>query len=77
VRNPQRKPALPERTVLEAAAIAAWYSKGRDEKHVDVHVAWRRHVRKGKGMPSGMVMLKKFRSVRVRPQLPEGADPLR
>jgi len=77
VRNPQRKPALPEGTVHEAAGIAAWFSKGRDEKHVEVHVAWRRHVRKGKGMPSGMVMLKKFRSVRVSPRLPEGTDPLR
>ena len=77
VRNPQRRPALPEGTVHEAAGIAAWFSKGRDEKHVEVHVAWRRHVRKGKGMPSGMVMLKKFRSVRVSPRLPEGTDPLR
>ncbi len=77
VRNPQRKQSLPEGTVLEAAGIAAWFCKGRDEKHVEVHVAWRRHVRKGKGMPSGMVMLKKFRSVRVSPQLPEGSDPLR
>ncbi len=73
VRNPARKSALPDRSVMEAAAIAAWFSKARDEKQVDVHVAWRRHVRKGRGMSPGKVMLRRFRTVRVAPALPRGA----
>jgi len=78
VRNPGRLPALPDGTVREAAAIAAWYSKGKAEQALDVHVAWRRHVRKGRGMSPGMVILKRHRTVRVDPRearltSPEGA----
>jgi predicted ribosome quality control (RQC) complex YloA/Tae2 family protein len=67
VRNPRRLAALPDRAVLEAAALAAWFSKGKNEKELDVHVTWKRHVRKGKGMSPGMVMLKRHRTVRVAP----------
>ncbi|HKY30916.1 MAG TPA: NFACT family protein [Candidatus Polarisedimenticolia bacterium] len=70
VRNPRRLPELPETTVREAAALAAFLSQGKDEKELDVHVAWRRHVRKGRGMSPGMVVLKRHRTVRVAPALP-------
>jgi predicted ribosome quality control (RQC) complex YloA/Tae2 family protein len=70
VRNPRRLRELPDATVREAAAIAAWHSKGRDEPELDVHVSFRRHVRKGRGMSPGMVMLRKHRTVRVAPALP-------
>jgi len=70
VRNPRRLRTLPDATVREAAAIAAWHSKGRGEKELDVHVTFRRHVRKGKGMSPGMVVLRKHRTVRVAPALP-------
>lgn len=70
VRNPRRLGGLPETTVREAAGIAAYFSKARSEKMLDVHVAWRRHVRKGRGMSPGMVMLKKHKTVRVAPALP-------
>ena len=70
VRNPGRLGSLPDETILQAAAIAAYFSRGRTEKALDVDVAWRRHVRKGRGMSPGMVMLKKHRTVRVAPGLP-------
>ena len=70
VRNPGKLAELPENAILEAAAIAAWHSKGRDEGQLDVHYAFRRHVRKGKGMSPGMVVLKRHRTVRVSPSLP-------
>ncbi len=73
IRNPRRLASLPESTVLEAAALAAWFSRGRSESHLDVHVAWRRHVRKGRGMSPGMVMLKRHRTVRVAPVAPRAA----
>jgi len=73
VRNPRRLGALPESTVLEAAALAAWFSRGRSDGQLDVHVAWRRHVRKGKGMSPGMVMMKRHRTVRVAPTAPRGS----
>lgn len=68
VRNPRRLQTLPDGAVLEAAAIAAWFSKGKNEQALDVHVAWRRHVRKGRGMSPGMVQLKRHRTVRVDPR---------
>ena len=66
----QRLRALPDTTVREAAAIAAWHSKGRGEPELDVHVSFRKHVRKGRGMSPGMVTLRKHRTVRVAPALP-------
>lgn len=75
--NPRRLSSLPDRSVLEAAGIAAWFSKAKSESQVDVHVAWRRHVRKGRGMSPGMVMLKRHRTVRVRPGVPARAGPVR
>ncbi len=75
VRNPQRLRELPDSTVREAAAIAAWHSKGRDEKELDVHVTFRRHVRKGRGMSPGMVMLRRHHTVRVTPSLPAMPKP--
>jgi len=70
IRNPRRLAAVPEATVLEAAGIAAYYSKGRSDRALDVHVAWRRHVSKSKGMSPGMVVLKRHKTVRAAPALP-------
>lgn len=70
VRNPGRRRDLPERTLLEAAGIAAWFSRGDRECDVEVHYTRRKEVRKGKGMSPGMVMLRAFRTVKVRPALP-------
>ncbi|MGH9867463.1 MAG: Rqc2 family fibronectin-binding protein [Candidatus Polarisedimenticolia bacterium] len=70
VRNPRRLAELPEATVREAAELAAWMSRGKEEGELDVHVAWRRHVRKGRGMSPGMVMLRRHRTVRVTPKPP-------
>ncbi len=56
--------------MLTAAALAAWMSRGKDEPEIEVHVAWRRDVRKGRGMSPGMVMLRRHRTVRVAPALP-------
>ncbi|HET9481548.1 MAG TPA: NFACT family protein [Candidatus Polarisedimenticolia bacterium] len=76
VRNPGRLRDLPDAAVLQAAAVAAWFSKGREAGDLDVHVAWRRHVRKGRGMSPGMVMLRRHRTVRVRAGLPGGGQPV-
>ncbi len=64
-----RNPAAEERetTVLAAAALAAWYSAGRDSARVEVDVARRRHVRKIKGGRSGMVTYRNERTIAVRP----------
>jgi len=70
VRNPKRLPTLPERSLRLAAEIAAFHSGARQETKVEVHYTQRKHVHKRKGMPSGQVLLRRFRTVQVAPRLP-------
>ncbi len=59
---------VPERTVLEAAAVAAFYSKARGAGKVSVHVAPTSAVRKPRGARPGLVTLAGgYRSVVVAP----------
>jgi predicted ribosome quality control (RQC) complex YloA/Tae2 family protein len=62
---------VPEQTLLEAAALAAYFSKGRDEAGVDVEIARRALVRRVPGGPPGLVTYRAERAVRVAPQQPE------
>jgi predicted ribosome quality control (RQC) complex YloA/Tae2 family protein len=73
VRNPKRSKDLPEQALMEAAGIAAWFSKGARSGEIEVHYAHRKEVRKGRGMSPGMVMLRRFRTIRAVPALPAGA----
>ncbi len=66
--NPHREKPVPERSVEEAAQLAAYFSKGRPNAHLDVAVTERRHVRRARGAPTGQVLLKKFRTLRVEPK---------
>jgi predicted ribosome quality control (RQC) complex YloA/Tae2 family protein len=66
--NPHRGEPVPERSVEEAAQLAAYFSKGRPNAHLDVAVTERRHVRRARGAPTGQVLLKKFRTLRVEPK---------
>ena len=70
VRNPQRLKSLPERTLKLAADIAAYHSGARQESKVDVHYTQRKHVHKKKGMPSGQVLLRRFRTIQAIPRIP-------
>ena len=70
VRNPQRLKTLPERSLRAAAEIAAYHSGARQESKVEVHYTQRKHVQKRKGMPSGQVLLRRFRTIQVTPRLP-------
>lgn len=61
---------IPERTIEEAAALAAYYSSLRASASVDVEIARRRHVRKVRGGPPGLVTYQAERAVRVAPRPP-------
>jgi predicted ribosome quality control (RQC) complex YloA/Tae2 family protein len=61
---------VPEQTLLEAAALAAYFSKARDEAGVDVEIARRALVRRIPGSPPGLVTYRAERAVRVAPRAP-------
>jgi predicted ribosome quality control (RQC) complex YloA/Tae2 family protein len=63
----------PERTVEWAAGLAAYYSRGRDDTHVDVVVVQRRRVRRLRGGRPGQVVHRGGRTLRVTPQAPPDA----
>jgi predicted ribosome quality control (RQC) complex YloA/Tae2 family protein len=64
------------RPVLEAAAAAAaWYSKARGAPKVDVHYCHARDVSKPRGAPAGLVELAKWKSIKIKPAVPDGEKP--
>ena len=73
IRNPD-KAAVPQAVIERAAAYAAWYSKARNAAWAEVHYCLVSDVRKPRGAPAGLVQLKKFRKVRVRPEAPANAE---
>lgn len=48
---------VPEEVLRRAAELAAWFSKARGERKVEVSYTEARYVRKPKGSPKGMVVL--------------------
>jgi predicted ribosome quality control (RQC) complex YloA/Tae2 family protein len=65
----------PSRQTLEqAAAIAAWYSKGRAGGLVAVSCTLGKFVGKPRGAPVGTVEIRREQVLKVRPALPEGQD---
>jgi predicted ribosome quality control (RQC) complex YloA/Tae2 family protein len=69
LRNPERVD-VPRDVLERAAATAAWYSKARGARKVDVHVCRVSDVSKPRGAPPGLVQLARWRAVRVKPALP-------
>ncbi len=63
--------ALGDATVLEAAGLAAYFSRARASTSVEVSLCPRRNVRKVPGGPPGLVTLRDERTIRVPPLAPE------
>jgi len=73
IRNPERIEV--PRTVIEAAAAAAaFYSKARGTPRVEVHYCQASNVKKPRGAPAGLVEISKYKSVKVSPKQPGGAE---
>ncbi|MCH5339148.1 MAG: NFACT family protein [Acetatifactor sp.] len=49
-------PELPDRTFEEAARLAAYYSKGRDQEKVEIDYVQKKHVKKPGGAKPGFVV---------------------
>ncbi|MFH0991947.1 MAG: NFACT RNA binding domain-containing protein [bacterium] len=60
-----------KQAIEQAAAIAAYYSKMKNAKHVPVAMTERKYVRKPKGAPAGTVVLEREKLLFVEPRLPE------
>jgi len=58
---------VPERSIHEAAALAAYHSKGRDSSGVPVDYTLRKHVRKPSGARPGMVIYDNQKTLWVTP----------
>jgi predicted ribosome quality control (RQC) complex YloA/Tae2 family protein len=67
IRNPGRDD-IPQDVFMKAAALAAFYSKGRKAAKVPVTYARARFVKKPKGAKPGLVMLLERKVVMVVPE---------
>ena len=70
IRNPERQRSIPKAVIERAAALAAWYSKARNARSVDVHVCRIADVSKPRGAAPGKVTISNFKRVRARPAAP-------
>ncbi len=66
VRNTSRK-EIPQRTVIEAAQLAARFSQARNDSKVTIHYTQRKFVSKPKGAAPGLVRLSNFKTMTVEP----------
>lgn len=70
VRNPNRKD-IPQRTLHEAAQLAAFYSQGKSQPKAAVHYTQKKFVNKPKGSAPGLVSLASFKTLLVEPKVPD------
>ncbi len=64
VRNPNRV-EIPNKTLLEAAGLAAFYSQAKEQPKVAVHYTHKKFVNKPKGAVPGLVSLSSFKTILV------------
>jgi predicted ribosome quality control (RQC) complex YloA/Tae2 family protein len=72
VLRPPNKTAVPEKHILlEAASLAAYFSKARTSSKVPVAYTFAKFVRKPKGFPPGQVLVEKEKQLMVKPADPD------
>ena len=69
IRNPNRK-EVPNRTLLEAAQLAAFYSSGRKQTKAAVNYTQKKFVNKPRRAAAGLVSLASFKTILVEPNVP-------
>ncbi|MCA1589333.1 MAG: NFACT RNA binding domain-containing protein [Acidobacteria bacterium] len=70
VRNPNRR-EIPQKTLLEAAQLAAFYSQARRHPKAAVHYTQKKFVNKPRGAAPGLVSLASFKTILVEPKVPD------
>lgn len=66
---------IPDAALAEAAQIAAYFSRGRTAKNVEVSYTLRKYVKKPRGARPGLVAISNEKTILVEPNLPRGTDP--
>ncbi|MFM9945249.1 MAG: NFACT RNA binding domain-containing protein [Bacteroidia bacterium] len=66
IKNPSLKP-IPNPVLEQAASLAAWYSKAKNNSLASVIYTLRKYVRKPKGSPPGMVIVERETGILVKP----------
>lgn len=64
----------PEKVILQAASIAAYYSKARESQNVPVDYVKVKHVKKPSGAKPGMVIFTDNKTVYVNPRKPDNEE---
>jgi predicted ribosome quality control (RQC) complex YloA/Tae2 family protein len=73
VRNPSRQP-VPQRSIIEAAQIAAFYSQARRQGKAAVNYTQRKFVSKPPKAKPGLVRLSGYKTMVVEPRIPSALD---
>jgi predicted ribosome quality control (RQC) complex YloA/Tae2 family protein len=73
VRNPTRRP-IPQRTIIEAARIAAFYSQARRQGKTAVNYTQKKLVSKPPKAKPGLVRLSGYKTLVVEPSIPPALD---
>jgi predicted ribosome quality control (RQC) complex YloA/Tae2 family protein len=68
VRN-QNKKQIPNRTLIEAAELAAFYSDAREQLKAAVHYTQKKFVNKPRRAAAGLVSLATFKTILVKPNV--------
>lgn len=66
------KKTIPDKTLIEAAQLAAFYSDAREQLKAAVHYTLKKFVNKPKRAAPGLVSLASHRTLLVEPQVPPG-----
>ncbi len=70
VKNPNRQ-EIPIKTIIEAAQIAAFFSRAKEQPKVAVHYTPKKFVNKPKGAAAGLVSMSSFKTILVEPKISE------
>lgn len=73
IRNPNRRD-IPHPTILEAASLAAFYSKGKKQPKAAVNYTQKKFVNKPRGAQPGLVRLASFKTILVEPKPPRSRE---
>ena len=74
IRNPENRQDIPMPTLLQAAQLAAYYSKAHHASNVPVDYTWARYVVKRKGNVAGYVHYTREKTLFVEPAVPKSKD---